>query len=112
MGNTVFIIACVVGTANFLFRWLPLRLAGNAGRRPLRNGLLGRVLDSIGIAAICALLVVSCLPDIMHEPQRAWPALAGFLTLTLLFGRTRSIVMATLSSALVYGVVYKCLLMF
>lgn len=91
---------------------MPLRLAGNTGGRLLRNGLLGRVLDSIGIAAICALLVVSTLPDIMHEHQRTWPALAGFLTLTLLFGRTRSIVLATLSSALVYGLVYKCLMMF
>ncbi|OIV47424.1 L-valine transporter subunit YgaH [Sodalis sp. TME1] len=112
MTSTVFIIGCVVGTANFLFRWLPLRLAGNAGGRPLRNGPLGRVLDGIGIAAICALLVVSTLPDILQEPQCSWPALAGFLTLTALFYRTRSIVMATLSSALVYGVVYKCLLTF
>ncbi|WP_256381631.1 hypothetical protein [Candidatus Sodalis sp. SoCistrobi] len=41
MSSTVFIIGCVLGMANFLFRWLPLRLANNAGGRPLRNGLLG-----------------------------------------------------------------------
>ncbi len=46
----------LVGAANYCFRYLSLRLRGNA--RPTKRGAVGILLDTIGIASICALLVV------------------------------------------------------
>ncbi|STW27730.1 branched-chain amino acid transport [Klebsiella michiganensis] len=66
MNSDVLIIGVVVGCVNYLFRYLPLRLrAGNA--RPTRRGPVSVLLDTIGIASICALLVVSSVPEILHD---------------------------------------------
>ncbi len=54
---------------NYLFRYLPPRLrAGNA--RPTRRGPLSVLLDTIGIASICALLIVSSVPEILSDSRR------------------------------------------
>ncbi len=69
------------------------------------------LLDSIGIASICALLVVSSVPDILLNHGRLLPTLVGFGLLYLTFYKTRSIIFSTLLSALGYGVTWKLLMM-
>ncbi|EOF4704299.1 L-valine transporter subunit YgaH [Klebsiella oxytoca] len=106
MNSDVLLIGAVVGCVNYLFRYLPLRLrAGNA--RPTRRGPVSVLLNTIGIASICALLVVSSVPEILHDSHRLFPTLAGFAVLGLAFWKTRSIIIPTLLSALTYGVVWK-----
>lgn len=84
MNNNVLIIGIVVGCVNYLFRYLPLRLrAGNA--RPTRRGPLSVLLDTIGIASICALLIVSSVPEILSDSRRLLPTLVGFTVLGLAF---------------------------
>ena len=57
MSYEVLLLGLLVGVANYCFRYLPLRLrVGNA--RPTKRGAVGILLDTIGIASICALLVV------------------------------------------------------
>ena len=110
MSTDVILVCLLVGTVNYLFRYLPLRL-GSRQKSGLKNGPLSRVLDSIGIASICALLVVSGAPDVMRDPQRLLPSLAGFVLLTLIFWATKSIIIATLTGAVTYGLVFKVMLM-
>ncbi|MGS3451443.1 L-valine transporter subunit YgaH [Klebsiella electrica] len=106
MNNNVLIIGIVVGCVNYLFRYLPLRLrAGHA--RTGRRGPLSVLLDTIGIASICALLIVSSVPEILSDSRRLLPTLVGFAVLGLAFWKTRSIIIPTLLSALAYGVVWK-----
>lgn len=55
MSYEVLLLGLLVGAANYCFRYLPLRLrVGNA--RPTKRGAVGILLDTIGIASICALL--------------------------------------------------------
>ena len=54
MNSEVLLLGVIVGGVNYLFRYLPLRLrAGHA--RPARRGPVSVLLDTIGIASICAL---------------------------------------------------------
>ena len=108
MNSDVLLIGAVVGCVNYLFRYLPLRLrAGNA--RPTRRGPVSVLLDTIGIASICALLVVSSVPEIVHDARRLFPTLIGFAVLGVSFYKTRSIIIPTLLSALGYGITWKLL---
>ncbi len=88
---------------------LPLSAAapacGNA--RPTKRGAVGILLDTIGIASICALLVVSTAPEVMHDTRRFVPTLVGFAVLGASFYKTRSIIIPTLLSALAYGLARK-----
>ncbi|WAT05049.1 AzlD domain-containing protein [Rouxiella badensis] len=68
------------------------------------------MLDSIGIASICALLVVSSTPEILRDSQKLLPTLAGFVVLALTFWRSKSIIFATLTGAVIYGLVFKVML--
>ncbi|AOM40892.1 L-valine transporter subunit YgaH [Xenorhabdus hominickii] len=104
--NKILIIGLVVGAANFLFRYLPLRLGAN--RSPAgKAGNTGVILDSIGIASICSLLIVSGIPDVMQEHKKLFPTLIGCLTICLFFYKTRSISISTLSGATVFGIIFK-----
>jgi len=110
MSTDVILVCLLVGTVNYLFRYLPLRL-GSRQKSALKSGPLSRVLDSIGITSICALLVVSGTPEILLDQQKLLPSLAGFALLALIFWRTKSIVIATLTGAVAYGLVFKLMLM-
>ena len=103
---TALIQAFWQGAPNYCFRYLPLRLrVGNA--RPTKRGAVGILLDTIGIASICALLVVSTAPEVMHDTRRFVPTLVGFAVLGASFYKTRSIIIPTLLSALAYGLAWK-----
>ncbi len=72
MSYEVLLLGLLVGAANYCFRYLPLRLrVGNA--RPTKRGAVGILLNTIGIASICALLVVSTRTrsDARYTPFRA-----------------------------------------
>lgn len=108
MRDEVLLLGALVGCVNFLFRYLPLRI--RAGQpRPTKHGFSGVLLDTIGIASICALLVVSCVPEIAHDGRRLLPTLIGFAVLGLSFWKTRSIILPTLLSAFAYGIAWKLL---
>ncbi|OAT30425.1 branched-chain amino acid transporter [Buttiauxella brennerae ATCC 51605] len=109
MSTQVLLLGLLVGLANYLFRYLPLRIRANS-TRPAKRGPTGVLLDSIGIASICALLVVSSVPEIMHDAQRLVPTLMGFIILGLSFYKTRSIIIPTLLSALGYGLTWKLMM--
>lgn len=111
MSTNVILVCLLVGTVNYLFRYLPLRLGARQTSVRLKSGPLSRVLDSIGIASICALLVVSGVPEILRDSQKLLPSLAGFVLIALVFWRTKSIIIATLTGAVVYGLVFKVMLL-
>lgn len=91
MNSEVLLLGVIVGGVNYLFRYLPLRLrVGHA--RPARRGPVSVLLDTIGIASICALLVVSSVPEILADAHRLAPTLTGFLVLGAAFWKTRSII--------------------
>ncbi len=78
MSYEVLLLGLLVGAANYCFRYLPLRLrVGNA--RPTKRGAVGILLDTIGIASICALLVVSTAPEVMDARYTPFRAHAGRL---------------------------------
>ncbi len=106
MNTNVLILGVVVGGVNYLFRYLPLRLRAN-GARAAQRGPISILLDTIGIASICALLVVSSVPEILADSRRLLPTLVGFAVLGLSFWKTRSIIIPTLLSALAYGLAWK-----
>ena len=90
MNTDVLVIGLVVGCANYLFRYLPLRLAPARAQPGLKRGKAALLLDSIGIASICALLVVSSAPVVMREPAKLLPTLVGFAALALCFYRSKA----------------------
>lgn len=112
MDSTVITISLVVGGANFLFRYLPLRLGRARKSDTAKQGIVALLLDNIGIASICALLVVSSTPEILAQHERLIPTLCGFLALGLCFYRSQSIIMSTLSGAVTFGLVFKMMMMF
>lgn len=109
MSEQVIIIGLLVGLANYLFRYLPLYLGRKTSVRS-GSSRISLVLDSIGIASICALLVVSSVPDIMRDYQRLLPTLIGFLAILLCFYKTRTIIQPTLLGALAYGLTFKLMM--
>lgn len=109
MRHEVIFIVLIVGCANFLFRYLPLRLQLRQNNNT-RQRVVTVVLDSIGISAICALLVVSGTPDVLHYPRHLPALLVGFVVLGISFSKTRTIIIPTLLSAVAYGVVWKMMM--
>ena len=91
--------------------WLAWRIIASAICRCacvwVMPGAIGILLDTIGIASICALLVVSTAPEVMHDTRRFVPTLVGFAVLGASFYKTRSIIIPTLLSALAYGLAWK-----
>ncbi|MBD2812079.1 L-valine transporter subunit YgaH [Xenorhabdus sp. Vera] len=104
--NKILFIGLVVGAANFLFRYLPLRLGANRSSAGTA-GKMGVILDSIGIASICSLLIISSIPDVMKEHHKFFPTLIGCLAICFFFYKTRSIIVSTLSGAIVFGIIFK-----
>ena len=106
MSIDVFVLGLFVGCVNYLFRYLPLRLnRGNNSQN--RRGAATILLDSIGIASICALLVVSTAPDLIQHHEHALPIAIGFGVLIASFYRLRTIIIPTLLSALSFGLALK-----
>lgn len=108
MSHEVLFLGLLVGCVNYLFRYLPLRLRAGEHRQKRRT-VTSVLLDTIGIASICALLVVSSAPEVLHDHRRLIPTLVGFAVLGGSFYKLRSIIIPTLLSALAYGLAWKFL---
>ncbi|WP_413737270.1 L-valine transporter subunit YgaH [Sodalis sp. RH21] len=111
MNTSVIFIGLVVGMANYFFRYFPLRFNRTRGSQQRGARWVGLILDGIGIASICSLLVVSSVPEVMRDSGKLLPTLAGFAVLTACFYYTRSIVISTLVGALCFGLAYKLFIM-
>ncbi|MBJ7223827.1 MULTISPECIES: L-valine transporter subunit YgaH [unclassified Brenneria] len=107
MSTQIILIGLIVGLVNYLFRYLPLKLGSSRASGSLQRGKTALLLDSIGIASICALLIVSSVPDILKHHEKLLPTLVGFIVLTGCFYKTRSIVFSTLLGAFCYGLAIK-----
>lgn len=93
----ILILALMVGVANWLFRYGPTRLSGEA--RP--GGPLSRFLSATGPAAIATLVVASVQP--MALSGQGLPLLAGSLTVGALWLWRRSVVVATLGGSAAFA---------
>jgi branched-subunit amino acid transport protein len=99
MRAEILLLALSVGACTWAFRYLPLRM--DLGRlQP--HGALARLLAATGAAAIATLFVASVLPGI-RAGGLPLPLLAGSGAVLGLWIARRSVVLATLGGALVYG---------
>ena len=74
-----------------------------------RLNLVKIALGSIGISAISAMLVVATLPPLLETPNKSLAMLIGFMVLAGLYFKFKKIVPATLTAAIVYGLIYTYL---
>ncbi|MGL4322391.1 MAG: AzlD domain-containing protein [Paracoccaceae bacterium] len=102
MRGDLLLMALAVGAATYAFRVLPARLA----RTDLsEGGLLARFLASTGPAAIATLFTASVLP-LVQAAGLPLPLVAGTMAVLGVFVWRRSVVLATLAGAAVYGAVF------
>lgn len=100
----VLALALIVGLANYAFRYGPIaaRLgAGQVGGQT--GGRMARFLAATGPAAIATLVVASVLPLVADARG---PLVAGVAAVLALWVWRRSVVLATLGGAVVYGAVF------
>lgn len=105
MRGELVIVALLVGLGTWLFRFLPLRLSSQA--RSAREGWLERFFQSTGPAAIATLLVASLLPSLTTAPDRMLQIAFGCVATVTAYRITRSVALATLAGAAIYGVAFK-----
>nr|WP_174505621.1 L-valine transporter subunit YgaH [Acinetobacter sp. Marseille-Q1620] len=108
MNLEIILVGIVVGIANFASRFGPLWVIQKKHQNKQKRGSnwLRVALGSIGIAAISSMLVVATLPPLMETPNKSFAMLVGFIVLAGLYFKFKKIVPATLTAALVYGLVY------
>lgn len=108
MNLDIILVGLVVGIANFISRFGPFYFIQKYQQQNQRRGAiwLKIALGSIGISAISSMLVVATLPPLIETPDKSLAMLAGLLVLIGLYFRFRKIVPATLTAAIVYGLVY------
>lgn len=94
------LLAGMVGASIWAFRCLPFRFDMS---RLAPEGWLSRLLAATGPAAITALFVVSVMP--LVGGGQVMPFWAGTMAVVLVWLWQRSVVLATLAGALVYGLV-------
>ena len=103
-----FLVCVAVGVGTYLFRYLPSRLGTSPGRA--MRGPLGAFLASVGVASVAALLAASLEPFLVQALQPAGlayaaAAVAGLFATYGAFRLSRSVALATLLGAAVFGVV-------
>lgn len=105
MNPDILILAVIVGVANWVFRYGPMRL--DLGARA-ETGPLARFLSATGPAAIATLVVASVLP-MAGDLAQAGPLVAGMAAVLAVWVWRRSVVLATLAGSLAYGLVFAIL---
>lgn len=101
MRSEIVALAVIVGVCTWAFRYLPLR----ADLRDLKpDGPLARFLAATGPAAIATLLVAEVLPRLGAPLAAQLPLLLGLAAVIAVFVWRKSVVLATLSGAAVYGI--------
>lgn len=107
MNLEIILVGIVVGIANFASRFGPFYVLQKHHGKQQRGALWLKIaLGAIGISAISAMLVVATLPPLLETPHKSFAMLMGFIVLTALYFKFKQIVFATLTAALVYGLVY------
>lgn len=108
MNIEIILVGIVVGIANFASRFGPFYVLQKFQQGSQKRGALWSkiALGSIGIAAISSMLVVATLPPLLETPNKSFAMLMGFLVLIALYFKFKRIVLATLTAALTYGLVY------
>ena len=108
MNIEILLVGIIVGIANFSSRFGPFFIIQKYHNAQQKRGAtwLKIALGSIGIAAISSMLVVATLPPLMEAPNKSIAMLMGFLVLAGLYFKFKKIVPATLTAAIVYGLIY------
>lgn len=107
MNLEIILVGILVGIANFASRFGPFCHSKISARFTKTRSIVVKIaLGSIGIAAISSMLVVATLPPLLETPNKSFAMLVGFIVLTVLYFKFKRIVMATLTAALTYGLVY------
>lgn len=108
MSIEIILVGIAVGIANFASRFGPFWVIQKHQQNSQNRGStwIRIALGCIGIAAISSMLVVATLPPLIETPDKSFAMLMGFITLTLMYFKFKRIVLATLTAALVYGLIY------
>ena len=108
MNLEIILVGILVGIANFASRFGPFFVIQKFQQGSQKRGALWLkiALGAIGISAISAMLVVATLPPLLESPNKSFAMLIGFVVLSALYFRYKRIVLATLTAALTYGLVY------
>lgn len=93
-------IALIAGACTWAFRFFPTR--ADLGRLA-PHGLLARLLNALGPAAIAALFVAEIAPALSRPLADQGPLVAGTLATLAVWAASRSVVGATLAGAAGYG---------
>lgn len=101
MRAEVLTLALAVGALTWAFRCLPLRMSLHAVRP---DTALGRFLAATGPAAIATLFVAAVLPYVRGEGGAGAPLIAGVAAVLGVYFWRRSVVLATLAGAVMFGV--------
>lgn len=111
MNLEIILVGIIVGIANFASRFGPFFVIQKLqGTHQKRGAVWIKIaLGSIGISAISAMLAVATLPPLLKNPDKSLAMLIGFLVLAGLYFKFKTIVPATLTAALVYGLIYTYL---
>ncbi len=108
MNLEILLVGLLVGIANFASRFGPFFVIQKRHQHQQQRGAiwLKIALGSIGISAISSMLVVATLPPLIETPNKSLAMLLGFIVLSGLYFKFKKIVPATLTAALVYGLIY------
>ena len=97
------VLSLIVGACTWGFRYLPLRI----GLHNLAaGGPVGRFLAATGPAAIATLFVAEALPFLRGTSGQLLPLLAGVTAVLAVFAWRKSVVLATLSGAVAFGMAF------
>lgn len=106
----IILIGIVVGIANFCSRYLPLHLIQRHQPKTKTGSkykLLSIAMGSIGISAICAMLMVATMPPLIAAPDKIFASICGFALLMVIYVLTKRLIVATFMAALAYGLIYS-----
>ena len=111
MDLQIILVGILVGIANFASRFGPFYVIQKSQKTTQNRGStwLKIALGSIGISAISSMLIVATLPPLIETPNKSFAMLVGFVVLIGLYFKFKRIVLATLTAALAYGLVYTYL---
>jgi hypothetical protein len=104
MRDEILILALLVGSCNWAFRYFPTRIDLN---RLYSNTRLMAFIAATGSAAIASLFAASVMPSFGSGGwSQAYPAVAGLSAVIVAYAATRQVIVASFAGALVYGLTF------
>ena len=104
MRAEIVVLMVAVGLSVWALRVLPIMLM--RADMP-KGGAMARFFAATGVAAIATLFAAGILPEFGNG--RIWPALAGSVAVVAVYWPSKSVVLATVAGAAVYGGVFAVL---